>query len=69
VHGEELTGKRPLDLQPAEYGKLIHGHYLRGGDAPCADPASDPAQRRDVETSYARVILPLASDGEKVTAC
>jgi hypothetical protein len=63
VHHEELTGKRACDLQPPEFGALIHGHY------------SEAVSRRtpllhliqldigDVATSYARIILPLAADG------
>jgi hypothetical protein len=27
IHGEELTGLAPLDLKPAEYGRLIDRHY------------------------------------------
>jgi hypothetical protein len=66
VHGEELTGKHPRELQPPEYGKLIFTHY------------SEAVARRmpilhliqlnvgDVSTSYARIILPLSNDGMKV---
>jgi hypothetical protein len=66
VHGEELTGKRPHDLQPAEFGKLIHNHYCEA--AKRRTPILHLIQLNvgDVATSYARIILPLASDGATV---
>jgi hypothetical protein len=66
VHGEELTGKRPIDLQPPEYGKMIHDHYCEvvARRAPILHLIQ--LNVGDVAASYARIILPLASDGEKV---
>jgi hypothetical protein len=63
MHGRELTGKRARELEPPEFGALIHGHY------------ADAVERRApvlhlieltldyLTTSYARIILPLSSDG------
>jgi hypothetical protein len=67
VHGAELTGLRPRDLQPAEYGRLIDQHYRQ-----CVD------ERRplmhlilldllDSRRAYARLLLPLTNDGENVS--
>ena len=67
VHGKEMTGKRPRDLEPVAYGELIHEHYsaavLR------REPILhlimlDTLQR---ERSYARLLLPLSADGSSVT--
>ena len=63
MHGQELTGKLARELQPAEFGALIHRHY------------AEVIERRTpilhvieltvdyLATSYARIILPLSSDG------
>jgi hypothetical protein len=66
VHGEELTGLAPLDLKPAEYGRLIDRHYRQ-----CV------SERRPLlhlivldlahhSRAYARLLLPLSNDGEQV---
>jgi hypothetical protein len=66
IHGEELTGLAPLDLKPAEYGRLIHRHYQQ-----CV------AERRPLlhviildlahhSRAYARLLLPLSNDGERI---
>lgn len=66
MHGQELTGKLAHELQPPEFGAIIHRHY------------AEAVQRRApllhlveltvnyLTTSYARIILPLASDGVTV---
>jgi len=66
VHGEELTGKRPRDLQPPEFGMLIYGHYCEV--VARRTPILHLIQLNvgEVATSYARIILPLASDGATV---
>jgi len=63
MHGEELTRKRARDLQPPEFGALIHSHY-------CAVIARRvpllhviQLDTDETTTSYARIILPLAGDG------
>jgi hypothetical protein len=66
VHGEELTGKHPRDLQPREFGALIHSHYCEAVARRAPILHLLQLNVRDVATSYARIILPLASDGETV---
>jgi len=63
MHGQELTGKLAHELDPPEFGALIHRHY------------SEVVERRApilhlieltvnyLTTSYARIILPLSTDG------
>jgi hypothetical protein len=66
MHGQELTGKLARELEPPEFGALIHRHY-----------AEVVARRAPVlhlieltvdylATSYARLILPLSSDGQVI---
>lgn len=66
VHGTELTGLRPRDLEPADYGNLIDQHYRQ-----CV------MERRPLlhliildslhrSRAYARLLLPLSSDSETV---
>lgn len=66
VHGEELTGKHARDLQPPEFGALIHGHYCEcvARRAPMLHLIQ--LNTGDVATSYARIILPLSSDGQAI---
>jgi len=66
VHGEELTGKHPRELQPPEYGMLIYTHYCEAVARRAPILHLIQLNVGDVATSYARIILPLASDGEKV---
>jgi hypothetical protein len=66
VHGEELTGKHPRDLQPREFGTLIHNHYCEAVTRRAPVLHLIQLNVGDVSTSYARIILPLASDGETV---
>ncbi len=67
IHGKELTGRAPLDLEPVEYGRMIDRHYLQ-----CV------TERRPLlhlivldlthrTRAYARLLLPLSDDGERVT--
>ena len=66
VHGEELTGLTPLDLKPAEYGRLIDRHYRQ-----CVSERKpllhliilDSTHR---SRAYARLLLPLSNDGEQI---
>lgn len=66
VHGEELTGLAPLELRPAEYGRLIDHHYRQ-----CVSERRpllhliilDLAHR---SRAYARLLLPLSNDDNHV---
>jgi hypothetical protein len=67
VHGKELTARRPQDLDPPEYGQLIYEHYCE------AVRRREPLlylvlfDSLDRSRSYARLLLPLSEDGNKVT--
>lgn len=67
VHGYNLATLRPRELSPPAYGQLVHDHYCSAVErrAPLAHVL---ALRTDAkQRSYARIILPLSADGEKVT--
>ena len=66
VHGEELTGKHPRELQPPEFGMLIYRHYCEAVARRAPVLHLIQLNVGDVATSYARIILPLASDGYNV---
>jgi hypothetical protein len=62
IYGEELTNRRPADLQPPAYGALVHRHYTEAVTraAPVAHRVMlDVDSRR---ASYHRIILPLSDD-------
>jgi hypothetical protein len=63
MHGRELTGKLARDLEPPEFGALIHRHYAEAIErrAPLLHLIELTVDH--VATSYARIILPLSSDG------
>jgi len=66
MHGQELTGQLARDLNPPEFGALIHSHYSevvarRVPILHVIELTSD-----DVMTSYARIILPLSGDGKVI---
>lgn len=66
THGSELTGQGPLDLRPPSYGALIDSHYRQA-----VRQRRPLAHRITLHTSkktcgYARIILPLATDGETI---
>jgi hypothetical protein len=66
MHGQELTGKLARELDPPEFGALIHGHYVevitrRVPILHLIDLTLD-----FLATSYARLILPLSSDGQVI---
>jgi len=66
THGSELTGRGPLDLRPPAYGALIDSHYRQA-----VERRRPLAHRITLRTSrqtcaYARIILPLATDGETI---
>jgi hypothetical protein len=66
IHGVELTGRRPGDLRPAPYGRLVETHYREavGRRSPLAHIIA--LQTNTKSRSYARIILPLSADGETV---
>jgi hypothetical protein len=66
VHGEDLTGLAPLDLKPAEYGRLIDRHYRQ-----CVSERRPLLHLIMLDSThrtraYARLLLPLSNDGEHV---
>jgi hypothetical protein len=64
--GTELTHLRPLDLQPPQFGTMVHAHYVQcvGERRPLLHKVEIDSVRRI--HSYARLLLPLSSDGEQV---
>jgi hypothetical protein len=63
MHGQELTGKLAHELEPPEFGAMIHGHYA---DAIARRVPTLQVVELTVDyltTSYARIILPLSNDG------
>jgi hypothetical protein len=66
VLGTELTRLRPLDLQPPQFGALVHEHY-----AQCVRERRPLLHKVEIDSvrrihSYARLLLPLSSDGEQI---
>jgi hypothetical protein len=66
IHGAELTNKRALDLEPAPYAALIHGHYCEATArrAPVAHRVLIEVDAR--RSAYMRIILPLSEDGQAI---
>ncbi|MGD1875960.1 MAG: PAS domain-containing protein [Kiloniellaceae bacterium] len=64
VHREELTGRRPSSIEPTDYGALIDAHYriVLERRRPMAHVIALQLDQRSA--SYARIILPLSSDGQ-----
>ena len=65
VLGTELTRLRPLDLQPPQFGAMVHEHY-----AQCVRERRPLLHKVEIDSvrrihSYARLLLPLSSDGEQ----
>ena len=66
ILGTELTRLRPLDLQPPQFGVLVHEHYSQ-----CVRQCRPLLHKVEVNSlrrfhAYARLLLPLAADGETV---
>ena len=66
VLGTELTHLRPLDLQPPQFGAMVQEHY-----AQCVNERRPMLHKVEIDSvrrihSYARLLLPLSSDGEQV---
>jgi hypothetical protein len=67
IHGIDPTGHRPRDLQPPAYGALIDRHYREAiiRRAPMLHLIVLDTHNR--ARAYARLLLPLSADGERVT--
>jgi hypothetical protein len=66
ILGTELTHLRPLDLQPPQFGAMVHAHY-----AQCVAERRPLLHKVEIDSlqrihSYARLLLPLSSDGAQV---
>ena len=66
VLGAELTHLRPRDLQPPQFGSMVHDHY-----AQCVRERRPLLHKVEIDSvrrihNYARLLLPLSSDGEQV---
>lgn len=67
IHGEELTGLAPLDLKPAEYGRLIDRHYRQCISERRALLHLIVLDLAHHSRAYARLLLPLSNDGEQIS--
>lgn len=67
VHGYDLTALNPRALSPTAYGAMVHDHYCLAvrRREPLAHVLVLQTDRK--QRSYARIILPLSADGERVT--
>jgi hypothetical protein len=66
MHGQELTGKLARQLEPPEFGALIHRHYTEVIERRVPILHVIELTVNYLATSYARIILPLSSDGTKI---
>jgi hypothetical protein len=66
MHGQELTGKLARELEPPEFGALIHRHYAEALERRAPILHLIELTLDHLQTSYARIILPLSSDGETI---
>ena len=66
IHGSELTGQGPLDLKPAPYGALIDAHYRHAIEQRRPLTHVITLRTNQKTCGYARIILPLSSDGESI---
>src|SRR5688572_9060868 len=63
MHGQELTGKLARELDPPEFGAMIHRHYAEVIERRVPILHLIELTVDYLATSYARIILPLSSDG------
>jgi hypothetical protein len=66
ILGTELTRLRPLDLKPPPFGTMVHEHYEQ-----CVNERRPLLHKVEINSvrrihSYARLLLPLSSDGEQI---
>jgi hypothetical protein len=66
MHGQELTGKLARELDPPEFGALIHRHYTEVIERRAPILHLIELTVNHLATSYARIILPLSSDGQTI---
>jgi len=67
VHGVDPTGHRPHALQPPAYGALVDGHYREAVTRRAPMLHLIVLDTFDRSRAYARLLLPLSADGERVT--
>lgn len=66
ILGTELTRLRPLDLQPPQFGTMVHAHYEQ-----CVRERRPLLHKVEIDSvrrvhNYARLLLPLSSDGVEI---
>ncbi len=66
ILGTELTRLRPRDLQPPQFGAMVHEHYVQ-----CVTERRPLLHKVEIDSvrrihNYARLLLPLSSDGAEV---
>jgi hypothetical protein len=66
MHGQELTGKLARELQPPEFGALIHRHYSEAIARRAPMLHLIELTVNYLTTSYARLVLPLSNDGTAI---
>jgi hypothetical protein len=66
MHGQELTGKLAHELEPPEFGALKHRHYVEVIERRIPILHGIELTVNYLATSYARIILPLSSDGKAI---
>ena len=66
VHGQDLKGLSARDLDPPEFGRMVHRHYLLALERREPMVHALAMQSSDAYFSYARIILPLSDDAERV---
>jgi hypothetical protein len=67
LHGTDPTGHRPRELRPAAYGALVDGHYREAVVRRAPMLHLIVLDTSDRSRAYARLLLPLSEDGERVT--
>ncbi|WP_395020727.1 PAS domain-containing protein [Dongia sp.] len=66
MHGRDLTGKLARELEPPEFGALIHRHYAEAIERRAPILHLIELTVDYLATSYARIILPLSIDGKVI---
>lgn len=66
IHGFDLTAIQPRDLSPPEYAALIQSHYEEAVAKRKPIAHIIILEYLDKARSYARIILPLSRDGDRV---
>lgn len=66
VHGQDLKGLSARELDPPEFGRMVHQHYELALERRAPMVHALAMQSSDAYFSYARIILPLSEDGESI---